>query len=60
MTISLSNFTEDLIHEAVAKAVEKEHLKEIIVFQRSNKMRHQQLLRDEAAAAIAPAADVDV
>ncbi|XP_028102243.1 uncharacterized protein LOC114301222 [Camellia sinensis] len=51
MTVSLSDFTRDPIHEASAKAVEVEHSKELIVFQRAEKRRQQQMLRDEVAAA---------
>ncbi|XP_028092099.1 histone H3.v1-like [Camellia sinensis] len=39
MTVSPSNLVEDLIREAAAKAVEQEHSKAIIVFQRAEKRR---------------------
>ena len=48
MTVSPSDLVEDPTHAAAAKAVEVEHSKEIIVFQRAEKRRQQQLLRDEA------------
>ena len=51
MTVSPSDLIGDSTHEAAAKAVEEEHFKEIIVFQRSEKMRQQQVLRNEATAA---------
>ena len=51
MTVSLADFTGDPIHETSAKAVQAEHSKELIVFQRVEKRRQQQMLRDEAAAA---------
>ena len=51
MTVSPSNLVEDPIHEAAAKAVEQEHSKAIIVFERAEKRRQQQFLRDEATAA---------
>ena len=51
MTVSPSDLVEDPIHEAAAKAVEQEHSKAIIVFERAEKRQQQQFLRDEAAAA---------
>ncbi|GMP34699.1 hypothetical protein CsSME_00007464 [Camellia sinensis var. sinensis] len=50
ITVSPSDMVEDPTHGAAAKTVEKEHSKEIIVFQRAEKRRQQQLLRDEAVA----------
>ncbi|GMP88219.1 hypothetical protein CsSME_00040284 [Camellia sinensis var. sinensis] len=50
-TFSSSELVMDLTYKASVKAVEKEQTKEIIVFQRSEKRRQQQLLRVEAAAA---------
>ena len=49
--VSSSDLVEDPIHEATAKAVEQEHSKAIIVFERAEKRRQQQFLRDEPAAA---------
>ncbi|XP_028107650.1 uncharacterized protein LOC114306577 [Camellia sinensis] len=49
--VTPSDFTGDSIHEASAKAMEVEHSKEIIVFQRTKKRRQQQILRNKAAAA---------
>lgn len=51
MTVSTAVLVEDPIHESVAKIVEQEHPKAIIVFERAEKKRQQQFLRDEAAAA---------
>lgn len=51
MTVSPCDLIGDSTHEAAAKAVEKEHSKEIIVFQRFEKKRQPQVLRDEVAAA---------
>ena len=51
VTVPATDLVEDPIHEAAAKAVEQEHSKEIIVFERAEKKRQQQLLRDEAATA---------
>ena len=51
ITVSPSEFVEDPIHEAAAKAVEREHSKAIIVFERAEKRRQQQFLKDETAAA---------
>ena len=51
VTVSATDLVEDPIHEAATKAVEQEHSKEIIVFERAEKRRQQQFFRDEAAAA---------
>ena len=51
MTVSPSDLVEDPIHETAAKAVEQEHSKAIIVFERAAKRQQQQFLRDEATAA---------
>lgn len=39
MTVSPSDFVGDSTHEVSAKAVEMEHFKEIIVFQKAEKRR---------------------
>lgn len=51
VTIPATDLVEDPIYEAAAKAVEQEHSKAIIVFERVEKRRQQQIFRDEAAAA---------
>ena len=51
MTVSPSDLVEDPIQETTAKAVEQDHSKAIIVFERAEKRQQQQFLRDEAAAA---------
>ena len=50
-TVSPSDFVEELIYEAAVKAVEQDHSRAIIDFERAEKRRQQQFLRDEAAAA---------
>ena len=52
MSASAPILVEDTIHEAAVKAVEQEHSKAMIVFERAEKRRQQQFLRDEAAAAV--------
>ena len=51
MTASTTALIEDPFHEAAAKAVEQEHSKAIVVFERAEKRRQQQILREKAAAA---------
>ena len=42
---------EDTIHQAAVRTMEQEHPKAMIVFERAEKRRQQQFLRDEPAAA---------
>ncbi|KAF5931547.1 hypothetical protein HYC85_027718 [Camellia sinensis] len=51
MTASTTALIEDPLHEAAAKAVEQEYSKAIVVFERAEKKRQQQILRERAAAA---------
>ena len=49
MTVPVTDHVEDSTHKAAAKAVEQEHSKAIVVFERAKKRRQEQ--REEAATA---------
>ncbi|XP_028084311.1 flocculation protein FLO11-like [Camellia sinensis] len=51
MTVPVTNHVEDSTHKAAAKAVEQEHSKAIVVFERAKKRWQEQMLKEEAATA---------
>ncbi|XP_028099890.1 uncharacterized protein LOC114299370 [Camellia sinensis] len=50
MIASTTALIEDPLHETAAKAVEQKHSKAVVVFERAEKRRQQQILRERAAA----------
>ena len=58
IAVPVTDHGEDSTHEAAAKAVEQEHSKAIVVFERAKKRRQEQMPREEAATADATQRDM--